>query len=57
MRKYEREFTRLLNCVPYAVRDERQKALAFEQVLQPEVYQLVHSQHLQILPEVFELAM
>nr|CAD1821705.1 unnamed protein product [Ananas comosus var. bracteatus] len=45
--EYEREFSRLLHCVPFVVRDDEDKARIFERGFRPSIYRLVQSSNLQ----------
>ncbi len=55
--EYIREFTRLLNCIPFAARDEAHQIYMFEKGLHKDLYQFVHSQRLQTLEAVMEHAL
>nr|CAD1839628.1 unnamed protein product [Ananas comosus var. bracteatus] len=41
--EYEREFSRLLHCVPFIVRDDEDKARIFERGLRPSIFRFVQS--------------
>lgn len=43
MREYEREFSHIIDCVPYVVWDDRDKADCFERRLRSKIYKVVHS--------------
>ena len=44
VQEYVREFTRLLNCVPFVARDEAHRVYMFEQGLRPDIFRLVRAQ-------------
>lgn len=44
--EYEREFSRLLHCVPFVARDDEDKARIFEIGLRPSIFRLVQSANL-----------
>nr|CAD1830170.1 unnamed protein product [Ananas comosus var. bracteatus] len=44
--EYEREFSRLLHCVPFVVWDDEDKARIFERGLRPSIFRLVQSSNL-----------
>nr|CAD1844113.1 unnamed protein product [Ananas comosus var. bracteatus] len=46
VQEYTREFTRLLNCVPFVARDEAYKVYLFERGLRQEIFVLVQAQRL-----------
>nr|CAD1821771.1 unnamed protein product [Ananas comosus var. bracteatus] len=48
--EYEREFSRLLHCVPFVVRDDEDKARIFERGLRPSIFRLVQSSQPPDLP-------
>nr|CAD1837673.1 unnamed protein product [Ananas comosus var. bracteatus] len=56
--EYEREFSRLLHCVPFVVRDDEDKARIFERGLRPSIFRFVQSSNLQTYreSEVFAVA-
>ncbi len=39
--EYEKEFMRLLNCIPHVVRDDEDKARIFESGLRPRIFRSV----------------
>nr|CAD1823327.1 unnamed protein product [Ananas comosus var. bracteatus] len=55
--EYEREFFRLLHCVPFVVRDDEDKARIFERGLRPSIFRLVQSSNLQTYREVVNRAL
>nr|CAD1842389.1 unnamed protein product [Ananas comosus var. bracteatus] len=55
--EYEREFSRLLHCVPFVVRDDEDKARIFERGLRPSIFQFVQSSNLQTYREVVNRAL
>nr|CAD1837517.1 unnamed protein product [Ananas comosus var. bracteatus] len=55
--EYEREFSRLLHCVPFVVRDDEDKARIFERGLRPSIFRLVQSSNLQTYREVVDRAL
>nr|CAD1843945.1 unnamed protein product [Ananas comosus var. bracteatus] len=55
--EYEREFSRLLHCVPFVVRDDEDKARIFERGLRPSIFRLVQSSNLQTYREVVKRAL
>nr|CAD1838552.1 unnamed protein product [Ananas comosus var. bracteatus] len=55
--EYEREFFRLLHCVPFVVRDDEDKARIFERGLRPSIFRLVQSSNLQTYREVVDRAL
>lgn len=57
VQKYLREFTRLLNCVPFVAKDELHRVYLFERGLRPEIYTLVQWQRLQTLDPATEQAL
>ncbi|XP_020090413.1 uncharacterized protein LOC109711674 [Ananas comosus] len=50
--EYEREFSRLLHCVPFVVRDDEDKARIFEVGLRPAIFRLVQTSNLSTYREV-----
>nr|CAD1831736.1 unnamed protein product [Ananas comosus var. bracteatus] len=52
--EYEREFSRLLHCVPFIVRDDEDKARIFERGLRPSIFRFVQSSNLQTYLEVVD---
>lgn len=57
MQEYTREFTRLLNCVPFAARDEARKVYLDERGSRPKNITLVLAQRLQTLDAPIEQAL
>ena len=57
MAEYEREFSRLLHCVPFVVRDDEDKARIFERGLRPSIFRLVQSSNLQTYRDVVNRAL
>ena len=57
VREYEREFTRIVNCVPHVVQDDEDKADCFVRGLRPEVFRYVHPFKLQTFAEVVDRAL
>nr|CAD1821757.1 unnamed protein product [Ananas comosus var. bracteatus] len=55
--EYEREFSRLLHCVPFVVRDDEDKACIFEHGLQPPIFRFVQSSNLQTYRDVVNRAL
>nr|CAD1835585.1 unnamed protein product [Ananas comosus var. bracteatus] len=55
--EYAREFSRLLHCVPFVVRDDEDKARIFERELRPSIFRLVQSSNLQTYREVVDRAL
>nr|CAD1825871.1 unnamed protein product [Ananas comosus var. bracteatus] len=55
--EYEREFTRLLHCVPFVVRDNEDKARIFERGLRASIFRLVQSSNLQTYRDVVNRAL
>nr|CAD1837620.1 unnamed protein product [Ananas comosus var. bracteatus] len=55
--EYEREFSRILHCVPFVVRDDEDKARIFERGLRPSIFRLVQSSNLQTYREVVDRAL
>nr|CAD1836374.1 unnamed protein product [Ananas comosus var. bracteatus] len=55
--EYEREYSRLLHCVPFVVRDDENKARIFEQGLRPSIFRFVQSSNLQTYREVVDRAL
>nr|CAD1839618.1 unnamed protein product [Ananas comosus var. bracteatus] len=55
--EYEREFSRLLHCVPFVVRDDEDKARIFERGLRPSTFRFVQSSNLQTYREVVDRAL
>nr|CAD1821858.1 unnamed protein product [Ananas comosus var. bracteatus] len=55
--EYEREFSRLLHCVPFVVRDDEDKARIFERGLRPSIFRFVQSSDLQNYREVVDRAL
>ncbi|EKG08920.1 Retrotransposon gag protein, partial [Macrophomina phaseolina MS6] len=55
--EYEREFSRLLHCVPFVVRDDEDKARIFERGLRPSIFRFVQSSNLQTYREVVDRAL
>nr|CAD1835028.1 unnamed protein product [Ananas comosus var. bracteatus] len=55
--EYEREFSRLLHCVPFIVRDDEDKARIFERGLRPSIFRFVQSSNLQTYREVVDSAL
>nr|CAD1825965.1 unnamed protein product [Ananas comosus var. bracteatus] len=56
VQEYIREFTRLLNCVPFVARDKAHRVYLFEQGLRPEIFLLVQAQRLRTLDASLEQA-
>ncbi|XP_020082638.1 uncharacterized protein LOC109706257 [Ananas comosus] len=50
--EYEREFSRLLHCVPSVVRDDEDKARIFEVGLRPAIFRLVEASNLSTYKDV-----
>nr|CAD1821800.1 unnamed protein product [Ananas comosus var. bracteatus] len=50
------EFSRILHCVPFVVRDDEDKARIFERGLRPSIFRLVQSSNLQTYREVVDRA-
>ncbi|XP_020110876.1 uncharacterized protein LOC109725889 [Ananas comosus] len=57
VQEYIREFTRLLNCVPFVARDEAHRVYLFEQGLRSEIFWLVQAQRLRTLDASMEQAL
>ncbi len=57
IQEYIREFTRLLNYVPQAARDEAQRINMFEQGLRQDIYQFIRSLRLHTLDASMEQAL
>ncbi|XP_020108447.1 uncharacterized protein LOC109724143 [Ananas comosus] len=55
--EYEREFSRLLRCVPFVVRDNENKARIFEIGLLPSIFRLVQASNLPTYREVVNRAL
>nr|CAD1821731.1 unnamed protein product [Ananas comosus var. bracteatus] len=55
--EYEREFSRLLHCVPFVVRDDEDKARIFESGLRRSIFRFVQSSNLQTYREVVNRAL
>nr|CAD1842612.1 unnamed protein product [Ananas comosus var. bracteatus] len=55
--EYEREYSRLLHCVPFVVRDDEDKARIFKQELLPSIFRFVQSSNLQTYREVVDRAL
>ncbi|XP_020113807.1 uncharacterized protein LOC109727973 [Ananas comosus] len=55
--EYEREFSRLLHCVPFVVRDDEDKARIFEVGLRPAIFRLVQASNLSTYREVVNRAL
>nr|CAD1822945.1 unnamed protein product [Ananas comosus var. bracteatus] len=55
--EYEREFSRLLHCVPFVVRDDEDKARIFERGLRPSIFRFVQCSNLQTYREVVDRAL
>nr|CAD1827455.1 unnamed protein product [Ananas comosus var. bracteatus] len=55
--EYEREFSRLLHCVPFVVRDDEDKARIFERGLRPLIFRFMQSSNLQTYREVVDRAL
>nr|CAD1820407.1 unnamed protein product [Ananas comosus var. bracteatus] len=55
--EYEREFSRLLHCVPFVVQDDEDKAHIFERGLQPSIFRFVQSSNLQTYRKVVDRAL
>ncbi|XP_020089304.1 uncharacterized protein LOC109710883 [Ananas comosus] len=55
--EYEREFSRLLHCVPFVVRDDEDKARIFEAGLRPAIFRLVQASNLSTYREVVNRAL
>nr|CAD1833042.1 unnamed protein product [Ananas comosus var. bracteatus] len=55
--EYEREFSRLLHCVPFVVRDDEDKARISERELRPYIFRLVQSSNLQTYRDVVNRAL
>nr|CAD1839578.1 unnamed protein product [Ananas comosus var. bracteatus] len=52
--EYEQEFSLLLHCVPFVVRDDEDKARIFEQRLRSSIFRFVQSSYLQTYREVVD---
>nr|CAD1843952.1 unnamed protein product [Ananas comosus var. bracteatus] len=52
VREYEREFSHIVNCVPYVVRDDKDKADCFVRGLQPKIFKVVYPFKLQTFVNV-----
>ncbi|XP_020094888.1 uncharacterized protein LOC109714600 [Ananas comosus] len=57
MAEYEREFSRLLHCVPFVIQDDEDKARIFERGLQPSIFRFVQASNLQTYREVVNRAL
>ncbi|XP_020080299.1 uncharacterized protein LOC109703959 [Ananas comosus] len=57
VREYEREFTRLVNCVPSLVHGDRDRAEAFECGLRLEIFKVIHAFRLKTYEEVLDRAL
>ena len=57
MREYEREFSRIVNCVPDVVRDDKDKADWFLRGLRPEIYRRVQIFQLTTFAKVLDRAL
>ncbi|XP_020082388.1 uncharacterized protein LOC109705985 [Ananas comosus] len=55
--EYEREFSRLLHCVPFVVRDDEDRARIFEVGLRPVIFRLVQASNLSTYREVVNRAL
>nr|CAD1829902.1 unnamed protein product [Ananas comosus var. bracteatus] len=55
--EYEREFSRLLHCVPFVVRDDEDKARIFEPGLRPSIFRFDQSSNLQTYREMVNRAL
>ncbi|XP_020084910.1 uncharacterized protein LOC109707788 [Ananas comosus] len=55
--EYEREFSRLLHCVPFVVRDDEDKARIFEVGLRPAIFRLVQASNLSTYRDVVNRAL
>nr|CAD1837632.1 unnamed protein product [Ananas comosus var. bracteatus] len=55
--EFEREFSRLLHCMPFVVRDDEDKAHIFERGLRPSIFRFVQSSNLQTYREVVNRAL
>ncbi|XP_020080517.1 uncharacterized protein LOC109704177 isoform X2 [Ananas comosus] len=55
--EYEREFSRLLHCVPFVVRDDEDKARIFEVGLRPAIFRLVQASNLSTYWDVVNRAL
>lgn len=55
--EYEWEFSRLLRCVPFVVRDDEDKACIFEMGLRLSIFRFVQSSNLQTYREVVNCAL
>lgn len=56
VREYVREFSNIANCIPYVVRDDKDKTDCFEWRFRPEIFIAVHSLKLQTFAEVLDRA-
>nr|CAD1837511.1 unnamed protein product [Ananas comosus var. bracteatus] len=57
VQEYVWEFTRLLNCVPFAARDEAHMVYMFEQGLRPDIFRLTRTQRSRTLDASIEQAL
>nr|CAD1840703.1 unnamed protein product [Ananas comosus var. bracteatus] len=57
VQEYVREFTRLLNCVPFVARDEAHRVYLFEQGLRPDLFRFVRAQRSRTLDASIEQAL
>nr|CAD1844012.1 unnamed protein product [Ananas comosus var. bracteatus] len=57
VQEYTREFTRLLNCVPFVARDEAHRVYLYEGGLRLEIFRLVQAQRLRTLDASIEQAL
>nr|CAD1829449.1 unnamed protein product [Ananas comosus var. bracteatus] len=55
--EYEREFSWLLHCVPFVVRDDEDKACIFKHGLRPSIFRLMQSSNLQTFRDVVNRAL
>ncbi|XP_020109870.1 uncharacterized protein LOC109725186 isoform X1 [Ananas comosus] len=55
--EYEREFSRLVHCIPYVIQSDRHKAEMFAAGIRPDIYQLVHVLNLPTYQEVVDRAL
>ncbi len=57
MLKNEQKFSHVVNCIPYVVRDDKDKADCFERGLRSEIFKVVHVIKLQTFAEVLDQAL
>ncbi len=57
MREYEQEFSHIVNCIPYVVQDDKDKAECFERGLRPEIFEVVHAFKLQTFVDILDRAL